>query len=203
MWPLLRRAGRPRWLSLLWRSATPRGFGVFAATGVVVDFCFCGAARLGGFLAFATRRASSEALASQHGGRPQPLWLLQRGAPPRQTLLLRLPERKAERYVRPLAEQLGASLILPLGVEQDGPGEMLNVHDLKAAYEHAIGHPTSNSTIYNLLNRHGWRKLMPRPFHPKRDIAAQKALKKRFSQCREESSTGCRQAGSPLAHHVR
>src|SRR6516165_557494 len=58
------------------------------------------------------------------------------------------------------------------------PKLMLNVHDLKAAYEHAIGHPTSNSTIYNLLNRHGWRKLMPRPFHPKRDIAAQKAFKK-------------------------
>src|SRR6201997_930419 len=59
-----------------------------------------------------------------------------------------------------------------------GAGEMLNVHDLKAAYEQAIGHPTSKSTIYNLLNRHGWRKLMPRPFHPKRDIAAQKAFKK-------------------------
>src|SRR5215470_4060817 len=59
-----------------------------------------------------------------------------------------------------------------------GAGEMLNIRDLKAAYEEAIGHPTSNSTIYNLLNRHGWRKLMPRPFHPKRDPAAQKAFKK-------------------------
>jgi transposase len=39
-------------------------------------------------------------------------------------------------------------------------------HDLKAAYEQAIGHQTSDSTIYNLLHRHGWRKLMPRPFHP-------------------------------------
>jgi hypothetical protein len=33
-------------------------------------------------------------------------------------------------------------------------------------------------TVYNLLTRHGWRKLMPRPFHPKRDIAAQNAFKK-------------------------
>ena len=38
-----------------------------------------------------------------------------------------------------------------------GAGEILNIQDLKAAYEQAIGHPTSNSTIYNLLNRHGWR----------------------------------------------
>lgn len=59
-----------------------------------------------------------------------------------------------------------------------GAGEMLNIHDLKAAYEKAIGHQTSNSTIYNLLARHGWRKLMPRPFHPNRDITAQNAFKK-------------------------
>src|SRR4029453_2423864 len=48
-----------------------------------------------------------------------------------------------------------------------GAGEMLNIHDLKAAYEKAIGHATGDSTVYNLLHRHGWRKLMPRPFHPK------------------------------------
>jgi len=59
-----------------------------------------------------------------------------------------------------------------------GAGEMLNIHDLKAAYEKAIGHETSNSTIYNVLARHGWRKLMPRPFHPQRDLAAQHDFKK-------------------------
>ena len=59
-----------------------------------------------------------------------------------------------------------------------GAAEMLNIHDLKAAYEKDIGHETSKSTIYNLLPRHGWRKLMPRPFHPRRDIAAQNTFKK-------------------------
>ena len=62
-----------------------------------------------------------------------------------------------------------------------GAGEMLNIHDLKVAYEQAIGHPTSNSTVYNLLARHGWRKLMPRPFHPRRDLAAQDDFKKAAS----------------------
>ena len=62
-----------------------------------------------------------------------------------------------------------------------GAGEMLNIQDLKVAYEKAIGHATSNSTVYKLLHRHGWRKLMPRPFHPKRDLAAQDASKKEFS----------------------
>src|SRR5262245_31674515 len=59
-----------------------------------------------------------------------------------------------------------------------GAGEMLNIHDLKRAYEQQIGHETSNSTVYDLLGRHGWRKLMPRPFHPRQDIAAQNAFKK-------------------------
>jgi transposase len=63
-----------------------------------------------------------------------------------------------------------------------GAGEMLNIHDLKAAYEKVIGHETSNSTVYNLLDRHGWRKLMPRPFHPDRNLVAQNAFKKGFFQ---------------------
>jgi transposase len=36
-----------------------------------------------------------------------------------------------------------------------GAGEMLNIRDLKLAYEQAIGHKTSNSTVYELLGRHG------------------------------------------------
>ena len=46
--------------------------------------------------------------------------------------------------------------------------------------------------------RHGWRKLMPRPFHPRRDIAAQDALKKWLSKCCEESQEGCHPARPPL-----
>jgi len=75
-----------------------------------------------------------------------------------------------------------------------GAGEMLNIHDLKAAYEKAIGHETSKSTIYNLLARHGWRKLMPRPFHPRRDSRLRTLLKKWLSKCCEESQADCRQA---------
>jgi transposase len=66
-----------------------------------------------------------------------------------------------------------------------GAGEMLNIHDLKTAYEKAIGHPTSNSTVYNLLARHGWRKLMPRPFHLNATLRLKTPLKKRLSRCCE------------------
>jgi len=58
-------------------------------------------------------------------------------------------------------------------------GELLNVSELKIAYEKAIGRPTSNSTVYNLLARHQWRKLMPRSLHPDRNVEAQNAFKKR------------------------
>src|SRR5881397_4096771 len=63
-----------------------------------------------------------------------------------------------------------------------GAGEMLNIHDLKAAYEKAIGHETSDSTVYNLLARRG--------------ISLR--LKKRLSQCCEEGQAGRRQTRSPV-----
>jgi transposase len=75
----------------------------------------------------------------------------------------------------PLAQE---KALLARFAKRAGAGEMLNIHDLKATYEQAIGHATSDSTVYNLLHRHGWRKLMPRPHHPKRDLNAQDAFKK-------------------------
>ncbi len=62
-----------------------------------------------------------------------------------------------------------------------GAGELLTIHDFKEAYERKIGHPTGANTIYKLLHRHGWRKLMPRPHHPDRDVAAQERFKKKGS----------------------
>jgi transposase len=114
--------------------------------------------------------------------------------------LRRKPSGGRKRENMPVAEE---KALLARFAKAAGAGEMLNIHDLKVAYEKAIGHETSNSTVYNLLIRHGWRKLMPRPFHPKRDIAAQNAFKKRVPQCCQESPAGCRQAWPSLAHHVR
>jgi Winged helix-turn helix len=72
----------------------------------------------------------------------------------------------------------GEKALLARFAKTAGAGEMLNIHDLKTTYEKAIGQAISDSTVYNLLHRHSWRKLMPRPFHPKRDLAAQNAFKK-------------------------
>ena len=40
------------------------------------------------------------------------------------------------------------------------------------------GKAVARSTVYRLLERHGWRKVVPRPRHPKADVAAQAAFKK-------------------------
>ena len=57
-------------------------------------------------------------------------------------------------------------------------GEIATVREIWQAFETRVGHHVDDSTIYRLLDRHGWRKLMPRPRHPKADPQAQKQFKK-------------------------
>ena len=57
-------------------------------------------------------------------------------------------------------------------------GGVLVVSDIKAAYERKVGRPVAKSTVYRVLARHGWRKIAPRPRHPKSDPAVQEEFKK-------------------------
>lgn len=57
-------------------------------------------------------------------------------------------------------------------------GEIATVTQIQHAYEAKVGHKVDESTIYRLLNRHGWRKVMPRPRHPQADPPAQEQFKK-------------------------
>ena len=47
-------------------------------------------------------------------------------------------------------------------------GQILDVREMKMAYEERVGHSIGSSQIYRVLERHGWRKVMPRSKHPKR-----------------------------------
>jgi hypothetical protein len=73
-----------------------------------------------------------------------------------------------------------------------GVGELLTIHDMKKSYEEKIGHPTGANTIYKLLVRHGWRKLMPRPHHPDHDVAAQNRFKKKDFRSRSAKPSALR-----------
>ncbi len=57
-------------------------------------------------------------------------------------------------------------------------GLLTTTAEIWRAFESRVGHEVDDSTIYRLLNRHGWRKLMPRPRHPKADPQAQDQFKK-------------------------
>ena len=57
-------------------------------------------------------------------------------------------------------------------------GGILVVPQIKAELEVALGLSMALSSVYNLLHRHGWRKLAPDKRHPQSDPAAQEAWKK-------------------------
>lgn len=57
-------------------------------------------------------------------------------------------------------------------------GGILEVSQIHSAYEEKLGREVSKSVIYLLLHRHGWRKITPRPAHPKTDKSSQETFKK-------------------------
>jgi transposase len=69
-------------------------------------------------------------------------------------------------------------LFLSSFLEKSGRGEILVVSKIKEAYEKEVGHRVPKSTIYRIVTRHGWRKVAPRPHHPKGDIVLQEEFKK-------------------------
>jgi transposase len=47
-------------------------------------------------------------------------------------------------------------------------GQVMTVSDIRVAYDKKTGKPSAKSTVYFLLKRHGWSKVMPRSRHPKK-----------------------------------
>lgn len=47
-------------------------------------------------------------------------------------------------------------------------GQLVEISEIKEAYDKAIGHKSGSAQIYRVLHRHGWRKVMPRSKHPQK-----------------------------------
>ena len=60
-----------------------------------------------------------------------------------------------------------AALLKPFEKKAEA-GQMVEISEIKAAYEEAVGHSIGTSQIYYVLHRHKWRKVMPRSQHPKK-----------------------------------
>lgn len=61
-------------------------------------------------------------------------------------------------------------------------GQIATAIQIKLAYELKCGFPVHKTTIYRLLERHQWRKIVPRSSHPKKDPSAIDEFKKTSRQ---------------------
>ena len=57
-------------------------------------------------------------------------------------------------------------------------GLIATAGQIKERYEKLIGKNVNKTTIYRLLERNGWRKIVPLPHHPQKDRQAQEDFKK-------------------------
>jgi transposase len=59
-------------------------------------------------------------------------------------------------------------------------GRIINASAIKTQLEERLAKKVSKDYLYDLLHRHEWRKVMPRPQHPKADKEKQEEFKKNF-----------------------
>jgi transposase len=76
-----------------------------------------------------------------------------------------MPRQEEEEFLRPFTERAPS-------------GGIVEVQEIHKAFEARVGERVPKSTIYRLLHRHGWRKIIPRKKHPKSDPLAQEEVKK-------------------------
>ena len=62
--------------------------------------------------------------------------------------------------------------------EKAKSGGILVVNNIKDAMDRRLGRQVALASAYNLLHRHGWRKLAPDKRHPQSDVERQEAWKK-------------------------
>jgi len=85
--------------------------------------------------------------------------------------------RRGGRHRQHMTAEQESAFLVPF-TQQAKAGGVLSAAEIQRAYEACTGKPVAASTIYRLLARHGWRKVSPRPRHPRADPAAQAAFKK-------------------------
>jgi transposase len=68
-------------------------------------------------------------------------------------------------------------------VQKSVKGQVSTGLMMKAALEKAVGHKVAKTTVYRMLKRHQWRKVVPRPGPPE-EIREQQAVFKKTSATR-------------------
>ena len=64
--------------------------------------------------------------------------------------------------------------------EKAKQGLVIIAQPIRKYVERKLGHSVSKDYTYDLLHRHGWRKVSPRPEHPKVNKVKQEEFKKNY-----------------------
>jgi transposase len=59
-------------------------------------------------------------------------------------------------------------------------GQLITAKAVREQAQRHLGHAVSEDYAYDVLHRHGWRKIVPRPAYLERDEETQEAFKKTF-----------------------
>ena len=86
------------------------------------------------------------------------------------------PGRGGRRHSLLNAEQQAG--LLEQHAQAAGEGHIVEAGSFKREYEKLVGHPVAATTVYRLLAKAGWRKIVPRPSHPGKKPEAEAAFKK-------------------------
>lgn len=88
-----------------------------------------------------------------------------------------LGERRGQSRGRAFLTKLEEEDFLRPFFEKAGRGGILMVEPLKRDYEKKVGKAVHFTTVYKMLARHSWRKIVPRPSHPRADQEAQERFR--------------------------
>lgn len=78
-----------------------------------------------------------------------------------------------------LTDEEERSFIEPF-IQKASTGQIATAAQIQQAFEDFLGFTVHHSTVYRLLERHQWRKVIPRPAHPKGDPRTQEDFKKKL-----------------------
>jgi transposase len=84
---------------------------------------------------------------------------------------------KGQRQHAYLSRKAAPAFLAPFLTESQA-GHIAVARVIKKALAEQLGHRVATRTIYRLLHRHQWRKVVPRPKNPRSHKAEQEALKK-------------------------
>ena len=90
-----------------------------------------------------------------------------------------LSESRGGRYRENMTYEEEVAFLAPF-IEESKTGSIVVIGKIKKAYEEIVGKEVAESTIYRLLDRHGFRKIVPYKRHKKADTEEQETFKKTF-----------------------